>query len=82
MPNFVPRWMLPVLAASLLTACAGASSNPATVCPPIKEYSREFQRKLADEIEAAPADAAFPVVIQDYISLRLQLNACKSTRKN
>jgi hypothetical protein len=53
MRNFVPRWMLPVLAVSLLTACAGANSNPATACPPIKEYSREFQRKLADEIEAA-----------------------------
>ena len=76
MPNFVPRWMLPVLAASLLTACAGVNSNPVTACPPIKEYSREFQRKLAAEIEAAPADAAFPVALQDYAVLRLQVKKC------
>lgn len=73
MHNFVPRWMLPVLAASLLTACAGASSNPATVCPPIKEYSREFQRKLADEIETASTKAAFLVALQDYALLRMQV---------
>ena len=79
MRNFVPRWMLPVLAVSLLTACAGANSNPATTCPPIKEYSREFQRKLADEINAAPANAAFPVAIQDYSVLREQLKSCLLT---
>lgn len=78
MPNFVPRWMLPVLAASLLTACAGASSNPAITCPPIKEYSREFQRKLANEIEAASDDAAFPVAVQDYGLLRAQCLASGS----
>jgi hypothetical protein len=65
--------MLPVLAVSLLTACAGANSNSATTCPPIKEYSREFQRKLADEIEVAAANAAFPVAVQDYGLLRTQI---------
>lgn len=73
MPNFVPRWMLLVLAVSLLTACAGVNSNPITACPPIKEYSREFQRKLADEIEAAPIDAIWPQAIQDCALLRMQL---------
>ena len=68
--------MLPVLAMSLLTACAGANSNPATACPPIKEYDRKLQNKLADEIEAASPDAAFPVVAQDYGILREQLKAC------
>lgn len=77
MRNFVPRWMLHVLAVSLLTACAGANSNPATACPPIKEYSREFQNKLADEIEAATSDAAFPVTLQDYVLLRQQIRKCR-----
>lgn len=76
MRNFVLRWMLPVLAVSLLTACAGANSNPATACPPIKEYDRKFQNKLADEIEAASPDAAFPVAIQDYSVIREQLKSC------
>lgn len=65
--------MLPVLAASLLTACAGANSNHATVCPPIKEYSREFQQKLADEIETAPKDVVWPLFIHDYGVLRSML---------
>ncbi|AGH98929.1 hypothetical protein A11S_2131 [Micavibrio aeruginosavorus EPB] len=73
MRNFVQRWMLPVLAVSLLTACAGANSNPATTCPPIKEYDRKFQNKLADEIEAASGNAAFPVAVQDYGVLRAQI---------
>ncbi len=77
MRNFVPRWMLPVLAVSLLTACAGVNSDPACVCPPIKKYDRDFQRKLADEIEAAPAGAAFPVALQNYAVLRQQIMACK-----
>lgn len=68
--------MLLALAASLLTACAGANSNPITACPPIKEYSREFQHKLADEIEAAPANAVFPVALQDYAMLRNQIRKC------
>ena len=78
MRNFVPRWMLPVLAVSLLTACAGANSNPATACPPIKEYDRKFQNKLAGEIEAAPVDAVFPTALQDYAVLRVQIRqGCK-----
>ena len=73
MRNFVLHWTLPVLAVSLLTACAGVNSNPATGCPPIKKYDRKFQNKLADEIEAAPSDAAFPVAVQDYGVLRAQI---------
>jgi hypothetical protein len=76
MRNFVPHWMLLALAVSLLTACAGVNSNPAAACPPIKEYDRKFQNRLADEIEAAPLNAAFPVVVQDYGVLREQLKAC------
>lgn len=78
MRNFVPRWMLPVLAVSLLTACAGANSNPVTACPPIKEYSREFQNKLADELEAAGSDAVWPLAVQDYSTVRLALRFCMS----
>ena len=73
MRNFVLHWMLPVLAVSLLNACSGANSSPATACPPIKEYDRKFQNKLADEIEAALPDAAFPLAVQDYGVLRAQI---------
>lgn len=69
--------MLLAIAVSLLTACATANSDPASVCPPVKKYDREFQRRLADEIESAPADAAFPVALQDYAILRLQTQKCR-----
>lgn len=78
MPNFAQRWTLLALVLTLLTACGTASSNPACVCPPIKEYSREFQDKLAAEIETAPQDAAFPEALQDYELERIQISAgCK-----
>jgi len=35
-------------------------------------------RSLADEIEAAPADAVFPTALQDYAVLRAQIRqGCK-----
>ncbi len=73
MLNCVRRWMLPVIAVSLLTGCATANSDPENRCPPIRTYDKTFQRKLADEIEAAPVDAAFPDAVQDYAVLRAQI---------
>lgn len=66
------------LALTLLTSCSGVTSDPANTCPPIKKYSREFQKKLADEITAAPTDAVFPTALQDYTLLRGQIkNSCE-----
>lgn len=70
--------MLPVIAVSLLAACATGSSDPACVCPPVKKYDRDFQTQLAKEIEAAPPDAAFPVAMQDYAVMRAQARACQT----
>ena len=67
--------MLPAAALSLLVACATANSDHATTCLPVKEYSRDFQNRLADEVEAAPSDAAFPLAMQDYALLRAQARA-------
>lgn len=77
MPNFAPRWTLLTLALISLSACETASSNPACVCPPVKEYSREFQDKLAAEIWAASETDATPTALQDYAVLRAQLRKCK-----
>ena len=40
------------LATSLLSGCATVGSEPgiATVCPPVVEYSREFQARAAEEL--------------------------------
>lgn len=69
--------MLLAIAVSLLTACATANSDPACVCPPIKKYDQEFQRKLADEIEAAPENVVWPLAIQDYGLIRNIVRGCK-----
>ena len=76
MHKFVRLWMLPAIAASLLTACATGNFDPACVCPPVKSYDRGFQTQLAKEIEAAPGGAAFPVALQDYAVMRAQARAC------
>ncbi len=77
MLNFAPRWTLLALALILLSACGTANSNPACVCPPIKEYSQEFQEKLAAEIEAAPKEAVFIESLSDYAILRDQIRGCR-----
>jgi len=77
MHNFVRRWMPLAIVVSLLTACAMANYDPACACPPIREYSRDFQRRLADEIESAPTEAVFPLALQDYAVLRGQVIGCQ-----
>jgi hypothetical protein len=53
------------------------NSDPACACPPIKEYNRQFQRKLIEEIRKAPQGAAFPDALQDYALLREQIRQCR-----
>lgn len=78
MPNFVQRWMPLAIVMNLLVACATASSNPACVCPPVKKYDRQFQERLAKEIEALPqGDLATVQALQDYAALRLQISLCR-----
>jgi hypothetical protein len=42
----------------------------------VKEYKQDFQTQLANEIEAAPKDAAFPIALQDYAVMRAQARVC------
>ena len=37
---------------------------PAVICPPVRTWTREFQRKVADEMRAAPTSALAAVAIQ------------------
>ncbi|MSO93507.1 MAG: hypothetical protein EXQ86_08940 [Rhodospirillales bacterium] len=75
MPNWTRPIVAPAIAASLLAACAGASSDP-TVCPPVVAYSRDFQARAADELAGLPAPSALEEMLKDYTSLRDQLRAC------
>lgn len=68
-----------VIAAISLTACATATSEPrmATVCPPVVEYSREFQARAADELNLLPDGSAIAEMLSDYSVMRDQARACQ-----
>ena len=66
---------------SLLTGCATASSEPriATVCPPVIEYSREFQARAADELDLLPEGSAIAEMLSDYSVMRDQARRCRQS---
>lgn len=75
----MPRLAVLGIAMSLLTACATATSEPrmATVCPPVVEYSREFQARAADELDLLPEDSAIAEMLANYSVMRDQARACR-----
>ena len=81
MINFAPQWKPLAVVLIYLSGCTKESCNPVCVAPPLKEYTREFQEKLAAEIERALPDAVFPLTIQDYALLRHQIRVgCKAQK--
>ena len=61
-----------------LSACATGGSEPriATVCPPVVEYSREFQARAAEELGMLPSRSAIAEMLADYSVMRDQARAC------
>ena len=61
-----------------LTACATVASDSrvATVCPPVVEYSRDFQARAADELDLLPERSAIAEILSDYSVMRDQVRAC------
>lgn len=85
MLSTVRCWMRPaaVLAAAtiLLTACAGVGSDaPPSACPPVVDYSRTEQARLAEEVAALPEGTLIVAWLADYAVLRDQVRACRSSR--
>ena len=62
-----------------LTGCATVASGPrvATVCPPVVEYSREFQARAADELDLLPEGSAIAEMLANYSVMRDQARACQ-----
>lgn len=62
-----------------LTGCATVASKPrvTTVCPPVVEYSREFQARAADELDLLPEGSAIAEMLADYSVMREQARACR-----
>lgn len=69
------------IATSLLSGCATGGSEPriVTVCPPVVEYSREFQARAVEELDVLPEGAAIAEMLSDYAVIREQARACRSS---
>lgn len=75
-----PQLAVLVIATSLLTGCAtaGFESGGVAVCPPVVEYSREFQEQAAEELALLPEGSAVAEMLSDYAVMREQARACKT----
>jgi hypothetical protein len=45
-------------------------------CPPVVEYSREFQARAAEELTLRPEGSAIAKMLADYAVMREQARAC------
>ena len=45
----------------------------ATVCPPVVEYSREFQARAADELDLLPEGSALAEMLANYSVMRIPM---------
>jgi hypothetical protein len=56
---------------------AGSDTAPGA-CPPVVEYSRTEQARMAEELAALPEGAVIPDWLADYAVLRDQARACSA----
>ena len=75
-------WMPPraALAAAMifLTGCVGVGfDGPHNACPPVVEYTRAEQARVADELAKLQEGAVIGEWLADYAVLRDQARACR-----
>ena len=63
---------------SLLTGCATVSSDVEglAACPPVVEYSEDFQESAAEELALLPEASAIVEMLSDYAVMREQARTC------
>ena len=73
------RLVVLAITASWLAGCGTGGSDRAvtTACPPVVEYSAEFQARAAAELEALPADTPLTEMLSDYAVMRDQARVCQ-----
>jgi hypothetical protein len=61
-----------------LTGCAtaGFETGGMAVCPPVVEYSREFQARAAEELAKLPNGSPVIEMMGDYVVMRDQARVC------
>jgi hypothetical protein len=83
--NQMFKLTLLVIGLSLLSGCAETvfRTKLEIYCPPINDYSDQFNEQLADELDALPEDSwAIPEAMFGYIKLRDRVKSCQEEKKN
>ena len=72
------RLVVLAIATSWLTGCETVSFEKGGVaaCPPVVEYSREFQSLAVEELALLPQGLAIAEMLSDYAVMRDQARAC------
>ncbi len=73
-----PRLAVLAVVTSWLTGCATAGFETGSVaaCPPVVEYSPEFQARVAEELAFLPEGSAIVEMMADYAVMREQARVC------
>lgn len=73
------RLVVLVIATSWLTGCAtaGFEAGGLAACPPVVEYSREFQARAAQELAMLQGGSAIVEMMGDYAVMREQARVCR-----
>ena len=68
-----------MIATSCLTGCGvvGFETGGIAACPPVVDYSREFQARAAEELALLPDGSAVVAMMADYAIIRDQVRACE-----
>ena len=75
--------MLLLIVSLSLTGCAETvyRTQLEIYCPSIKQYSEDFNNKLADELESLPSDSrAIEEAMGNYIYLRDRIRRCEEEK--
>ena len=72
------RLVVLAIATNWLHGCAtaGFEANGVAACPPVVEYSREFQAQAAEELASLPDGSAVVEMMVDYTVMRDQVQGC------
>jgi len=67
---------------SLLSGCATVPSEDGslTTCPPVVEYSREFQARAAEDLTLLQEGSAIGEMLADYAAMREQARMCERSK--
>lgn len=74
-----------MIVAALLSGCAETvyRTKLEVYCPPINEYSKEWNEDLANELDALPDEySSIPMAVADYAKLRDRIRRCEQEREN